>query len=252
MFKMIFCRGLLSCARNDVSKDKLEIAQIYDNSDVLPLLIHHGANVYEKDTRDISVLHWACGEGHNNLSTIKCLCQHIDVNIKVERDGATPLHWAVVGVTSKLFGLGGNLEITKYLIEEQGANCHAVTKDGNSIIMWASWAKNSLSIVQYLIQHHNVNLNNANRNGCTIAHWAASGGNVDVCKYLYHVGGVNFDVVNNAGNTPLCHAVAYGREDVVLWLKNVVGTSYEAKELASKFVIWMDGDKSREQVLNLS
>merc|ERR1712151_516800 len=111
--------------------EKLQLAQINDSSELIPLFVHHGANVYKKDTRGIPVLHWACGEG-TNLSTIKCLCNYIDVNIKADRDGATPLHWAVVGVNSKLFGLGGNLEITKYLIEEEGANCHAMTKDGNS------------------------------------------------------------------------------------------------------------------------
>ena len=125
-----------------------------------------------------------------------------------------------------------------------------MTKDRNSIIMWASWAKDSFPIVQYLVENHNVDLSRRNRNGCSVAHWAASGGNLAVCKYLYEKG-VDFDVVNHAGNSPLCHAVAYGREEVVFWLNNVVGASQEAKELATKFATWMDGDESRKQVLNL-
>jgi len=114
MFEVMFRRNLLSCVRADMPTNKLQSAQIEDASELIPLLVPHGANAHEKDTRDISVLHWACGVG-DNLPTVQCLCQYLDVNINAERDGAIPLHWAVVGVNSKLFGVGGDLDITQCL-----------------------------------------------------------------------------------------------------------------------------------------
>ena len=297
-FEQLFRRGLLSAARNEWKAS----SSINDNFNVKPsqmisLLVSHGANVMERDTRGVSLLHWAAGSG--NIKGYQVLEQlmidsHIQLNnenkqtlfqnlyesnvIRAERDGATPLHWAVAGAKPKEFGCGGHVKMCAYILEmarkrstqpdslrddisidtssndddrkddhDHNSNLetvvNAVTKDGNSVLMWASWA-GSLDIVQLLISN-GANTHQTNRNGCTVAHWAASGGNLKTCKYLLEECKVEFaGVQNHAGNTPLSHAVAYSRLDVVRWLKNDIGAveveGLVAMDLAKDFVTWED------------
>merc|ERR1712127_952832 len=149
----------------------------------------------ERDTRGVSLLHWAAGSG--NLDAFRVLEQimsmhsnyqkggftysgdgdtneHNDI-CRVERDGATPLHWAAAGAGAKEFGIGGHFHMCSYIIERAHENSNkrnvvnANTKDGNSILMWASWA-GSLEIVQLLISN-DADIHQSNRNGCTVAHW---------------------------------------------------------------------------------
>lgn len=263
-FEQLFRRGLLSAARNEWSSQFISPAQM------IPLLVQHGSNIFERDTRGVSLLHWAAGSG--NLDTYQAL-EHIiyhsnypyakqtkkkdeeeeedeDGICRVERDGATPLHWAAAGAGPKEFGIGGHLHLCQYILNQAKKSynnnnlegvVNAVTKDGNSILMWASWA-GSLPIVQLLIEH-NADIHQTNRNGCTVAHWAASGGNLSICQYLNEQCNVEFVTVqNHAGNTPLSHAVAYGRLDVVRWLKEDLDAieveGLDAKDLARDFVTW--------------
>ena len=253
-FSQLFRRGLLSAARNEWKSDFISPSQM------IPLLVTHGANVMERDTRGVSLLHWAAGSG--NLKAYQILeyfmlssdnLHKISKNevkdgiLRVERDGASTLHWAAAGAGPKEFGIGGHLHLCTHIIQtyskekyKKSALIDAVTKDGNSVLMWASWA-GSLDIVKLLISNE-ADLSKSNRNGCTIAHWAASGGNLEICKYLHGECNVPFiGVDNHAGNTPLSHAVAYGRVKVVRWLKDLGAVEQEglnAQDLAKDFVEW--------------
>ena len=199
-----------------------------------------------------------------NLGAVKALVEVLGGiqsagNIRAERDGATPLHWAACGVKPQRFGCGGNLKLCRWLIEDCGLSIgermnlvNAVTKDGNSILMWASWS-GSLNIVRLLLEHK-ADPTLRNRNGCSIAHWAASGGDLDLCKFLANEIAVPFNVVNHAGNSPLLHAVAYGRQEVISWLLDMEGENGDdrrAVDLAKEFVEWSAGDPKRKDIFEL-
>lgn len=262
-FDTIFGRGILAAARNEICQANntwpLEHVNI-TSAGLIELAIKHGANPLERDNRGGSLLHWAAGTG--NLDAIKVLLPYFSKGILelTERDGATPLHWAVAGANSKEFGIGGHPEVCEYLLSMCGVAqqlnvttkmlVNQLTKDGNSPLMWASWS-GTLETVKLLVRTR-ADVGVANRNGCTVAHWAASGGNLEVCKYLADVVGVDFSVPNYGGNTPLTHAVAFGRVDVVQWLRGV-GREEDsiAASLAEDFCVWTEGDEKRKQVLTL-
>jgi ankyrin repeat protein len=221
---------------------------------------------------------------------------------RARRDGATPLHWAAAGATAREFGTGGHADVCRYLIdacargravvpsppaseslsqkgmltkEPTATNTatrstistkelvNALTYDGNSALMWASWS-GTLETVKLLIRNR-ADASAANRNGCTVAHWAASGGNVEVCDYLATIAGVDFFKPNHGGNTPLTHAVAFGRLEVVQWLRRrqeLLGGGSDdatmwleedlmAANLARDFVHWKNGDTTRQKILQL-
>ena len=232
-FQFIFSRGLMAAARNDLvqADNAWPLKHInITSTEVLKLLIQHGANPLERDTRGTSLLHWAAGTG--NLEAFQTLLRYFPDKLleKTERDGATPLHWACAGANSKEFGTGGHYDLCQHLLlecENQMALSTKVlvnqqTKDGNSPLMWAAWS-GSLDTVKLMVRYR-AKWDLSNRNGCTVAHWAASGGNLEVCKYLAEVVGVDFFVPNLGGNTPLTHAVAFGRLDVIQCLREHAAT----------------------------
>lgn len=212
-FDTIFGRGVLAAARDELCQwnntwplDHVNVT----STKILALLIQHGANPLERDNRGVSLLHWAAGTG--NLDAVKELLPHFPEGVLelTERDGATPLHWAAAGANSKEFGTGGHTEICRYLLSQcEKASSKVTTKsyvnqvtyDGNSALMWASWA-GTLDTVKLMVRNR-ANSKVKNRNGCTVAHWAASGGNLEVCEYLRNVMDVDFYQPNDGGNTPL-------------------------------------------------
>jgi ankyrin repeat protein len=286
-FQTVFARGLLAAARNDLVQPNntawqpLHILDQLHSSDLVSLLVAHGANATERDHRGATLLHWACGTG--NLRAAQVLSRHLSITAIAERDGATPLHWAAAGATPHEFGTGGHADICQYLMEQvqttqaSSSKRNALreyinrpTKDGNTPLMWAAWS-GTVDTVKLLVRSR-ADVSHRNRNGCTVAHWASSGGNVHVCRYLLDVAEANFVEPNYGGNTPLTHAVAFGRADVVAWLTKEVLISATAvdddgdaadrtsgdpaiataRNLATNMVRWTGGERTdRNQVLQL-
>lgn len=276
-FDCLFGRGVLAAARDDLVQwnntwplDHINIS----SSEILRLMIQHGANPLERDIRGTTLLHWAAGTG--NLAAVQELLPYFPNGMleTTERDGATPLHWAAAGANPKEFGTGGHAHVCQYLLSQcdsvwshssaavaSNNTCTAKelvnrrTYDGNSPLMWAAWS-GSLDTVKLMVRHR-ADWDVSNRNGCTVAHWAASGGNLDVCKYLAEVVNVDFFKPNQGGNTPLTHAVAFGRTEVVKYIRQVAesmesGADDEiAARLAADFVGWDRTDVRRNQVFQL-
>jgi ankyrin repeat protein len=257
-FDALFQRGLMAAARDELTQWNntwpLEHVNI-TGGQMVDLLIQHGANPLETDARGATLLHWAAGSG--NLQACQVLLPFFEDGALTacERDGATPLHWAAAGADAREFGIGGHVDVCQYLIDSTPAKKELVnqpTKDGNSALMWAAWS-GTLDAVKLLVRNRAYSLC-SNRNGCTVAHWATSGGSLDTCRYLKDVVGIDFERPNNGGNTPLTHAVAFGRVDIVEWLRTEVITGEDdriAAQLARDFVDWTEGDKERQQVLDL-
>eukprot|EP00980_Cylindrotheca_fusiformis_P003117 scaffold721_cov131-Cylindrotheca_fusiformis.AAC.7 len=255
-FDTLFGRGALAAARNELCQFNntwpLEHINITSSS-LLRLLIQHGINPLERDNRGVSLLHWAAGSG--NLDAVKALVSFFPKGVleRAERDGATPLHWAVCGANSKEFGTGGHIEVCRYILslDDPKLLVNELTYDGNSPLMWASWS-GTLETVKLMVRNR-ADRTIANRNGCTCAHWAASGGNLEICKYLKSTVDVDFSKPNYGGNTPLTHAVAFGHAEIVRWLREqACGDDDEiAASLAKDLDTWTDGDSQRRQVLQL-
>ncbi len=263
-FDSLFLRGIMAASRDDMDPQNQHLKNVNITTDqMIHLLIRHGSNPLETDVRDISLLHWAAGSGQT-----KALEQLIDalpggieeaVKLSADRDGASILHWAAAGAESKKFGCGGHINVCRFLMENCGGPkvqrkvVNSLTKDGNSVLMWAAWS-GTLDVVKLLVRHRADPLQR-NRNGCTVAHWGASGGNLEVCKYLHDVLDINFSEPNNAGNTPLSHAVAYGRTDIIHWLKEElkVDEDERAQALAMDYFAWdtIGESDERKQAFNL-
>jgi ankyrin repeat protein len=259
-FEVFFHRGLMAAARDEMhsSQNINHLCHVnLTSAELISLLIQHGANPLELDSQGASLLHWAAGTGC--LESVRVLLPHFSKGVfeESERDGALPLHWAAAGVTAKEFGTKGHIEICRYFLNQVDDVKECVnkkTKDGNTALMWSSWA-GSLDIVKLLIRNR-AETTVVNRNGCSVAHWATSGGNLKCCQYLHTIAAVDFSRPNFGGNTPLTHAIAFGRVDIVEWLRNEVLPNKDeddmmALSLAKDFVAWNADDKNRRLVLSM-
>ena len=266
-FETYFRRGLMATVRSSTflvgEAPYLQSLPHLESATLVQLLISHGANSHETDIRGVSLLHWACGSG--NLGAVQALVRYWTLFSESiqdilqrpsEREGATPLHWAACGVQKDIFGSGGHLHVCQWLLsqlsntDEQARAVNAVTKDGNTVLMWAAWS-GSLHVVKFLMNDNMANLLPMNRNGCTVAHWAASGGNLELCQLLFskHVPFLN--IVNHSGNSPLSHAVFHGRKEVIEWLLSISDEDARAIDLAKEIVQWSTGDEKRREILDM-
>jgi len=206
-FDTIFSRGLMAAVRNELVQPNntwpLEQLPTLVPSDIMRLLVEHGANPLARDHRGATLLHWACGTGH--WEAARQLLPYYSVWTTTTRDGATPLHWGVAGATAREFGIGGHVDVCQNLlshVQESHASVkdyvNLLTKDGNSALMWAAWA-GCLATVK-LLARNRADTSVSNRNGCSVAHWAASGGNLEVCRYLADTLNVDFTLPNHGGS----------------------------------------------------
>jgi len=267
-FETYFRRGLMAAVRSSTflvgEATYLQSLTHLESATLVQLLISHGANSHETDIRGVSLLHWACGSG--NLGAVQALVRYWTlfsesiqdiVQRPSEREGATPLHWAACGVQKDIFGSGGHLYVCQWLLaqlsnkDEQTRAVNAVTKDGNTVLMWAAWS-GSLHVVKFLLNDNNkANLLPKNRNGCTVAHWAASGGNLELCQLLFSKQVPFLNIVNHSGNSPLSHAVFHGRKEVIEWLLSISDEDARAIDLAKEIVQWSTGDAKRREILDM-
>ena len=196
-FDVLFARGLMAAARNEQNGVVFKEAKADDEHDstwpldfvnvtagsLVRLLVQHGANPRERDRRGATLLHWTAGTGNSEglvelLAHFNSSDDHDGVWVQTERDGATPLHWAVAGCNARHFGTGGHATIAQRLLSrvqeaDRDRYMNQSTKDGNTALMWAAWS-GSLDCVQLLVEN-GAAASGTNRNGCSLAHWATSG-----------------------------------------------------------------------------
>ena len=145
-FDFIFNRGLMAATRNEMVQEDnnwpLEHINI-TSTEIIKLLIQHGANPLERDVRGTTLLHWAAGTG--NLETFKALLPFFPNGFleKTERDHSSVLHWASAGANGREFGTGGHCHLCQYILSQcddttaESAKdlVNQLTKDGNSPLM---------------------------------------------------------------------------------------------------------------------
>jgi hypothetical protein len=97
-----------------------------------------------------------------------------------------------------------NLEIIRYLIEGQKMNINHANNNRNNCLTLACWGNTNLEIIRYLIEEQKMNINhaNTNRGNClTMACWRNT--NLEIIKYLIENQKMNINHVNNYGNNCL-------------------------------------------------
>ena len=113
----------------------------YDHTDVLQLLLAHGADANAKDGWDWSLLHYTAYDGSMDMTRL-LLNKGANVNAKENEAGKTPLH---------LSAEQGHKTVVEMLISH-GADVNAKDYDGRTPLAWAK-EKGHDEIVELLRKH---------------------------------------------------------------------------------------------------
>ena len=126
-----------------------------------------------------------------------------ECDIPIEVQSEVMVDGTVCNVTPVwIAALSGQLDLTKILIEEYGANANAVSDTGLTCLS-AACLKNHINVVKFLVEH-GADFEKADNNGITPLMYSIK--SVELCQYLLECGAnVNKQDVEN--KTALHHAI---------------------------------------------
>lgn len=172
----------------------------FDNSELVPFLIEHGADINAKTTNNATVLHSVSESG--NISLVDWLVTNgAEVDVK-DNHHNNALYYAYIS---------GNFSLIQLLVEH-GADVNAKINDNHTILHYAAISDN-FSLVQFLVEH-SADVNAKTDSGETVLHFAVQSGNVDLVDWLIQQGAdVNAKTTDN--KTLLHYALEYKYFNIV-------------------------------------
>ncbi|XP_045471277.1 serine/threonine-protein phosphatase 6 regulatory ankyrin repeat subunit B-like [Harmonia axyridis] len=216
---------LRSCLRIAVDNGHLEIVEVllmygakpdyrvkkgnnnplYNNVEIMKLLIQHGCDVNARDDSNWALLHWAVS--NRNIEVVTLLIAYgADPNIEFQRYKITPLHltigdYACYSIPRKTDSIEEeDKEILQLLLCGKGINVNV--KDINSFTPFdLAVAKDRPDIVELLLQHKADPYLGSNKEGKGLIHFAIQHENLYILKELLEPDG-NPEIDSPYGDFP--------------------------------------------------
>ncbi|XP_071612877.1 ankyrin repeat domain-containing protein 27 isoform X3 [Heliangelus exortis] len=163
-FGRISASGLGVNVSNQDGFTPLHMAALHGHSELVSLLLKHGASVSAKNGKHAVPLHLACQKGH--FQVVKCLMDYDAKQNKKDIYGNTPLIYAC---------LNGQYETTALLLQH-GASVNLSNAKGNTALHEAVIGKNE-ALVELLLQNGAMTHIRNERN-CTPADCAEPNSNI--------------------------------------------------------------------------
>ena len=168
-----------------------------------------------------TALHWAAGQG--NLPCVVFLLSLLPLS-KISKSEKIVTH--SLGSRSSLTGghtplfyasRNGHLNVVKHLIDVDGANPHAASKDGTTIFSVAV-TNGHRHVANYLVESHHVDPHVVNEYGCNVAHALALRGSLESMRWARETFEIDLCQRNAVGHTPAMKAAFRGRLDVLEYI----------------------------------
>ncbi|WP_265023033.1 ankyrin repeat domain-containing protein [Wolbachia endosymbiont (group B) of Ischnura elegans] len=166
-------------AKNKGNKTPLDLADEYNNTEIIKLLVRKSAELDE-----VTPLHWAVK--HRSLKIVNLFIED-DVNAKEENHGWTPLHFAAQE---------NKKDIAELLIARNA------TVDARNYRGWTplheAASKGKLDVAKLFVKER-ANVNARNNKGWTPLHEAAKKGNSDIVDFLIKTNGTDIEAQSRNG-----------------------------------------------------
>lgn len=114
------------------------------------------------------------------------------------------------------FSIKRNIEVMRYLIEQQGANVNTKASAGDTIL-FNSCLNGNLELVEYLIEH-GADIDVTDNDGENILIDACENGNLELVKYLVEEKKMDVNAKDKYGQTVLLFTCQCGNIDIVKYL----------------------------------
>ncbi|KAG1964051.1 kinase D-interacting substrate of 220 kDa B isoform X5 [Pimephales promelas] len=170
------------------------------HSEIVKLLLEHGAKVNCSDKYGTTPLIWAARKGHYD-----CVMHLLENGADVDQEGANSMTALIVAVK------GGYTEVVKELLK-RNPNVNMTDKDGNTALMIAA-KEGYTEIVQDLLDAGTY-VNIPDRGGDTVLIGAVRGGHVEIVRALLHKY-ADIDIRGQENKTALYWAVEKGNATMV-------------------------------------
>ncbi|XP_031411290.1 ankyrin repeat domain-containing protein 27 isoform X2 [Meleagris gallopavo] len=163
-FARVPANGLGVNMSNQDGFTPLHMAALHGHSDLVSLLLKHGASISAKNAEHAAPLHLACQKGHSQV--VECLMNYNAKQNKKDAYGNTPLIYAC---------LNGHYETTALLLQ-RGASVNLSNAKGNTALHEAVIGKNE-ALVDLLLQN-GARTHIQNERNCTPADCAEPNSNI--------------------------------------------------------------------------
>jgi ankyrin repeat protein len=152
-------------------------------------------------------LHFCARKGLTTSVKRLLSIRNINVNVKDDWNGWTPLHWAADK---------GHIEIARLLLQN-GAEVNVRSNGGWTPLYWA--AENGHIDILHLLVENGADLEAQDRNGMRALHFAAKYGHLPFIQELVSRYHVDINARENDGRTALSMAMSYDRTAAAAFLR---------------------------------
>lgn len=195
-------------------------SNLVDAVEILSFLLQQGASNVRADTENIIDF---IDKGDQKKFEMACERNPEIINT-ANSIGETPLCYACSI---------GQVGITKYLLDK-GADVHIKTKVGGLTAMHAAAFKGSLDCVKALYEKDPKTAEARSKEGTSVLYWASWGGHPHVVSFLNHEAKVDLHHADAKGMTALLIAAKSGHKEVVEMLYTNDPKTIEAEDLQGR------------------
>jgi ankyrin repeat protein len=224
--------GLDVNTRNLKKKNALYLACIYDNLEIVKLLLNY-ENI---DLNICPVLHGSCNL--NRIEIVKLLLKNEDIDVNVKRGDETALQGAC---------REGHLEIVKLLLEKEDIDVNVRDYTDNTALHEACYG-GYVEIAKLLINHKNIGMNTIDKELDTCSRY----NKVAILQFLLEKEGINVNV--RAGyfeETALMNACEKGYIEIAKLLINHKNIDVNLKNNKFETALELALKKGHTEIVNL-
>jgi len=199
----------------------INFAAMRGHTQIVDMLIKAGADYMVHDNSSFAPIHWACT--NNELDTIKYLCEVNPKNVNLQRapgtDGAYPLH---------VVAQYGYVEAVKYFLSRPDLQINNQDDIRRTPLITATDAQ-EVETVSLIVQHPECDVNVKDLNEMTALHNACTTGPLELVKAICKKEGIDVNIQAKDSFTPLHCAAQAGHKDIVQYLVEEMHANLEAK-----------------------
>ena len=212
-------------------------------TDILRLL--HATGQVDVDIKDEengrTPLSWAAGRGHEAVVMLLLATSQVDVDTKGSHCGRTPLSWAAEE---------GHDAVVKLLLATGQVDVDTKDSGGQTPLSLAAGEEHE-AVVKLLLATGQVDVDTKDSEGQTPLSWAAERGQEAVVKLLLATDQVDVDTKDSGGRTPLLWAAEGGHEAVVKLLLATDQVDVDTKDSGGQTPLSLAAGEEHEAVVKL-